>query len=609
MNQVKRIKFYVLRVKNSSIKEITYRIKELVFIKKIKTTKGQILQTHINFVRDIKIPHFYLSQNSYKFVKELLNGKVYILNDSIEAINKVEAWYRSTFFSDIDIAKLPLDIRSIWEPARLQHLAFLSLYILQNPTLANKEIIKEYIKKSLFKWFKNSPFPYGLHYISAMECALRIPVFVYCFKTLEDILTKNELEKIAQQIFINAWFVFNRLSLYSSLGNHTIAECTGLIFAALSIDCSFSKKWLDVAIQLLKQEAYHQILDDGGPAEQSLNYHRFVLDLLWLSKNMLEINGNNELKEVEYRLKKGENFLSCFYYNKGEYPSIGDSDDAHAIAPGVSPVIRNREQNLGYYLFQTSGYSVIRTKDLLFIFDHGPLGMPPLYNHGHADALSVILIKKEIPFLIDTGTYKYNKELGLRRYFKGTKAHNTVTIDDKDQAVQETSFIWSHPYRCHLEKFCLTEKDLYISAYHDGYKRLSNPVFHRRTVSFFDNEFFIIKDSFWGEGSHKFELNFHIAPGANVNKIDNKWWQIENKKESIFICSSDEHDFFLTKNFYSPCYGVKSEINVLHMKKHGQPKEVCFYTVISIKSSLDLKVLEEKVKKSAEIENTQYMGR
>ena len=607
---VKKIKFYILRLKNSSIKEISYRIKELIFIKRLKSAQKKILQTHINFIQHIKIPNFYFEQDFYNIVNEILKGKVYTLNESIELIREIEAQYRSNFFSDIDITKLPLDIRSIWEPARLQHLAFLSLYILQNPTLANKdkEIIKKYIKRSLFKWFNDNPFPYGLHYISAMECALRIPVFVYCFKALDDVLTKEEVKEIAQQIFINAWFVFNRLSLYSSVGNHTIAECTGLIFAALSIDCPFSKKWLDVAIQLLKQEAYHQILDDGGPAEQSLNYHRFILDLLWLSKNMLEINGNNELKEVEYRLKKGEKFLSCFYYDKDKYPSIGDSDDAHAIAPGVYPIIRSNPQKVGYYLFQTSGYSVIRTDKILFIFDHSPLGMPPLYNHGHADALSVIIIKNGIPFLIDTGTYKYNKELELRKYFKGTKAHNTVTIDDKDQAVQETSFIWSHPYRCHLERIYTTEKDLYISAYHDGYKRLSNPVFHRRTVSFFDNEFFIIKDSFWGEGTHKFELNFHLADGSMVKKID-RWWQIENKKESIFICSVDEYDFNLTKNFSSPCYGVKSEINVLHMKKYGLPKEVYFCTAISINSPLNLKTLEEKVKESAEVENIKYMGR
>ena len=60
--------------------------------------------------------------------------------------------------------------------------------------------------------------------------------------------------------------------------------------------------------------------------------------------------------------------------------------------------------------------------------------MAPLYNHGHADALSVTLSLGETPFLIDPGTYRYNGVPDWRRYFKGTRAHNTICIDEQDQA-------------------------------------------------------------------------------------------------------------------------------------------------------------------------------
>ena len=65
-------------------------------------------------------------------------------------------------------------------------------------------------------------------------------------------------------------------------------------------------------------------------------------------------------------------------------------------------------------------------------------GMPPLYNHGHADALSITLSVGGKETLVDPGTYRYNGEPEFRKYFKGTRAHNTVTIDGLDQAVQET---------------------------------------------------------------------------------------------------------------------------------------------------------------------------
>ena len=98
-----------------------------------------------------------------------------------------------------------------------------------------------------------------------------------------------------------------------------------------------------------------------------------------------------------------------------------------------------------------------------------PLGMAPFYNHGHADALSITLSKNGKPFIVDPGTYRYNGVPRWRRYFKGTRAHNTVTIDDQDQAIQETSFIWSHPYEARLTAYQEENGDIFYHAVHDGY--------------------------------------------------------------------------------------------------------------------------------------------
>ena len=92
--------------------------------------------------------------------------------------------------------------------------------------------------------------------------------------------------------------------------------------------------------------------------------------------------------------------------------------------PKIYPI--NGEVNV----FKDSGYTIIKIiNNFTFTFDHGPLGMAPLYNHGHADALSITLSKDDRPILIDPGTYRYNGVPEWRRYFKGTRAHNTVTID------------------------------------------------------------------------------------------------------------------------------------------------------------------------------------
>jgi len=281
-----------------------------------------------------------------------------------------------------------------------------------------------------------------------MECGKRIPVFFYALKILDD-LSSRECHHILEAMYLHAWFVSKHLSLYSSLGVHTIAEAVGLVFAGETFRASEEgKKWLKTGLKLLNDEARHQILDDGGPAEQSFHYFRYILDLYWLTVSFIERNNLSDCTYIRQRLTLGENFLTAFTNSDGKIISIGDSDDSFAIAPTMYPKRSNPgSKRRRIKTFSQAGYTVIvYDKDSSLIFDHGPLGMEPLYNHGHADALSIVLFKKEQPILVDPGTYHYNGVPEWRRYFKSTKAHNTVTVDGLDQAVQEDEFIWSKPY-------------------------------------------------------------------------------------------------------------------------------------------------------------------
>jgi hypothetical protein len=201
-----------------------------------------------------------------------------------------------------------------------------------------------------------------------------------------------------------------------SLGNHTVCECIGLVFGgAVFRETEEGKKWLSRGCGLLEKELSHQILDDGGPAEQSLNYHRFVLDLYWMAFGLLEKNRLYDCSNWKTRLILGERFLDKMKYSKRLMPGIGDSDDGHAVAPGIRPrrpLMAKKDSpghNLESIAFPESGYTVIsKGKELFLTFDHGPLGMAPLYGHGHADALSITLYHNEQPFLIDPGTFQYN---------------------------------------------------------------------------------------------------------------------------------------------------------------------------------------------------------
>ena len=118
------------------------------------------------------------------------------------------------------------DIRMVWEPARLQHLTLLLIFIQKDSPKPYLNFFKEFVKDSLLTWLDKNPFLSGPHYQSAMECGLRIPVFFYALKILNN-LASEERKRILAAIFEHAWWISRRLSLYSSLGNHTVCECIG----------------------------------------------------------------------------------------------------------------------------------------------------------------------------------------------------------------------------------------------------------------------------------------------------------------------------------------------------------------------------------------------
>ena len=593
-----KLHFYLLRLRNSSFPELIYRVKQFYFLKKLKRqiseNKAPIAVPIIDDedIKNLRLPSLEGRINK-NLIQNILNGELFTLNTDKDVIKKFENEHRQVFSTDIKFSHGKPDIRAVWEPSRLQHLFILLNYISQTEETSDVQVVKQFVKDAVIDWIQKNPFLFGPHYISAMECGLRIPVFFYCIKDLDN-LDAGEYQLILDTIYHHGWWISKHPSLYSSLGNHTIAECVGLTFAgAVFRNTKEGRSWLTTGRDLLKKELDHQILEDGGPAEHSFNYHRFVLDLYWLVIDFLEKNDLYNCSELKERLKQGERFIIAFEDIRGTLPSIGDSDDGHAIAPGLYPRrIISYKKNEKLQTYSTSGYTIINCNHTVMTLDHGPLGMAPLYNHGHADALSITLSVDNKKLLVDPGTYKYNGEPEFRKYFKGTRAHNTVTIDGLDQAVQETGFIWSLPYKTKLLKREEINGGFLLQADHDGYMRMKNPVRHLRSIATFDKQFFLVKDTFSGKGVHFFELNYHIHPDSEISLEDNGWWKINHQGTVIYMRLLGGNNFNVIKGqrkpifgCYSPCYGIKRKSCVLSSTIRGTAKEISLTTAICIHSS------------------------
>jgi hypothetical protein len=212
--------------------------------------------------------------------------------------------------------------------------------------------------------------------------------------------------------------------------------------------------------------------------------------------------------------------------------------------------------------------------EITLVFDHGPLGMASSFGHGHADALSVLLRRGQEEILIDSGTYTYTGDARWRSYFRGTTAHNTVTVDGSDQAVQEAPFIWSHPFQSRLIRH---EEDwngeIRLLACHDGYSRLKPGVEHWRAVIHRPPGLWLVFDHLTGEGVHTLDLHWHCGV-TPVRKGDGFLLSVRDQDFSLVVrggeVSFHSGDESPVLGWRSCRYGFKEPITTLRARYHGK---------------------------------------
>jgi hypothetical protein len=320
------------------------------------------------------------------------------------------------------------DARVVWEPSRLQHLVALAL-IARGASNRHAAAAVACLERQFLSWLDANPPLTGIHYVSAMECALRIIAVCHALDLVRHRLarTSEVWMKLPAMVFVHASLIERRLSTHSSLGNHTIAECAGLIYAGcLFPELPRAERWRLLGTELLAEEAARQVLADGGGIEQAFWYHAFVVDLCGLSAALLERCDHRVPEPLSDAVKRGRGFLESFSPSASLLPDIGDRDGGWAVSPYLAISWPNTRRCSGAKAFPVSGYTRVdldRESNSFVVLDHGPLGMKPGYGHGHADALSLTLYMRGQAVLIDSGTYGY----GLDDAFAATSAGQART--------------------------------------------------------------------------------------------------------------------------------------------------------------------------------------
>jgi hypothetical protein len=245
-------------------------------------------------------------------------------------------------------------------------------------------------------------------------------------------------------------------------------------------------------------------------------YHQIILYRLLDSINLLQNNQifNKQAGVFVFLKEKSVSmlqWLNAITFSNGEIPLFNDA------VPGIAPSTEQLNQyaiNLKVIgqedidqqnpaRLSESEYRCFKNDVYECMLDVGQIG--PIYQpgHAHADTFNFALNVRNKPIVVDTGISTYNIN-ETRLYERGTAAHNTVTVLDKNSSEIWSSFRVAH--RAEVEIF--KDEENCIIAQHDGYKKIG--AIHKRQWKFFDNKIEIV-DSLMGKvNSGKFYL--HIAP-------------------------------------------------------------------------------------------------
>ena len=168
----------------------------------------------------------------------------------------------------------------------------------------------------------------------------------------------------------------------------------------------------------------------------------------------------------------------------------------------------------GYYVL---GHEFDTPREVRIVADAGRLGYLSIAAHGHADALSFTLSAGGEELLIDPGTFAYHTQKQWRDYFRGTSAHNTVRVDGQDQSIGAGNFLWLAHAPVRVLEFVSTAQFDRLVAEHDGYRRLADPVTHRRELLFdHATSAVTVVDELFCRASHTVEMYWHFAEGCEV---------------------------------------------------------------------------------------------
>lgn len=480
------------------------------------------------------------------------------------------------------------DIKYVWEPSR-----FTFIYDVIRHDQFTGQDNSQWIWDQIQSWINSNPINCGPNYKCSQEISLRVLNWTFALhyykdsKSISDCFFQEVMHVIEWQIR----HVYNNInfSRIAVRNNHAITESLALyITGNLFPFFENSNLWKQKGKKWFEEEIAYQVYSDGTYLQFSHNYHRVVIQLFNWAFMVSQLVGDKFADIVYERSYVSLDFLyNCQDDTSGWLSNYGSNDGAlffplsnvdfrdfrpqlqtlHVFLTG-SPLYEPGpwdEESLwmnakaiecknylplvkknGWKTFPKGGFYLLREDQILTFIRCGSHNDRP----AHADNLHVDIWNNGKNIAYDCGSYKYNTDTPLLKYFMGTASHNTIMLGDNDQMLKGGRFIWYYWSQSCVIDFHETEEAYFFVGKIRAFKYLGANIFHQRKIKKYKaNNIWEIED---------------FVENKPANLFVRQLWHKDNmlKIDTAF----DEMGSLLPKyikGYKSDYYGVKEDLDYL----------------------------------------------
>lgn len=505
------------------------------------------------------------------------------------------------------------DHKLVWELSRHQHLVVLA----QAYRLTRRSEHLSEIMRQLESWWVQNPFQRSIHWCSALEVAFRAWSWTWLDLFIGKEFPSEFRQRFLHSLALHGCHLERNLSVYFSPNTHLLGEAMVLhALACLYPQWPRAQTWRTLGGSWVRNELSRQVQADGAHFEQSAYYHVYALDM-FLAHFLLA----GRPAEFRPSLISMAEFLDHLLGPRRSIPLFGDDDGGRLFHPygtraefgcatlATCAALFDRpewlrdaadlsEQALWWLgesalraappntpahnsrLFPASGVTVLRAGGTQVLFDTGPLG-PGGAGHSHADSLQILVRNATEDLLLDPGTYTYVSDPQVRDQFRGTAAHNTIQLDNLDQATPAGPFRWTNKPEVERTRFESSPEMDFVEAC-CRYRNFQ----HRRRLLWLKPDLLVIFDDVSGPpGEHQIHLSWHcgetVAAAGEQFRLGSGAWLWSSLPLQV------------SQGWRSDVFGQREPAPILQSELHDSCPQVVA-TVLQFRSSPEPPALDPK---------------